>query len=620
MSNFNKIFFLTFLGLSLVVGKLQAQDNTTYFINPIYLPIEITDTIFSLKVESSQHNYDPYGYGFTNAYIDALVYNDAVNTWWAGTVMGPIVTLKKGKSTSITLINNFGKKVSTHFRGVELPIDAHHALNEGLTTGSSQTVNFEVKNNESSSTYFIEAQGTSDNTSKELGAEGTLRVLDDNNTLATPLPQTYAYDDWPLMFETKKFKTNAQGALEIDQDVSYTTGYEYLANELIEPYLIIVKNVNRFRLMNTDNKMTMNLGIGTRNMAPIVDNLGLTQPMHLIATDRGYTDKSYAKDEILVGPGERVDVLFDATNFGIGDTLFIYNKVSGIPADVMGSSASTQGYAQDKVLLKIIVGGSVSTFDNLTFPINLVPNAKPLMSDVSKTRLKKIRKDDLLVDGVIENITNFDNTVLDMMVINDIIKMDSTEVWTIENTTTEAQPFYLQHSEFWVTEIKENGTALVAADYPELFAGAQDNILIRAGWEVSFIAKFANYGSEISSDSTYYYRSAMIPTQNKGMIGQFVVWNQEGNPPVNTNNEELPAQTMTLFPNPNNTGVLYLKGNSDGQSLIRIMDVQGRIVREGLLPAMNGTGVIDIQGISKGFYFVEWRTEEGIATQKVIIE
>jgi blue copper oxidase len=535
--------------------------------------------------------------------------------------MGPIVSLRTGKTTSMTLINNYGKKVSTHLRGIELPIDAHNALKDGLAQGASQVVNFEVKNNASSSTYFVETQGTSDNTSKELGAEGIIRVFDPNNTaLATPLPQTYAYDDWPLMFETKKFTTNAQGGLEVDQDVSYTTGYEYLVNEQMTSYLIIAKNVNRFRFMNTDNKMTMNLGIGTRNMAPIVDNLGITQPMHLIATDRGYTDKSYAKDEILVGPGERVDVLFDAANFNIGDTLFIYNKVSGIPADVMGSSASTQGYAQDKVLLKIIVGGSASTFDNLTFPINIMPNVKPLMSDVSKTRLKKIRKDDLPVDGVIENITNFDNTVFDMMVINDIIKMDSTEVWTIENTTTEAQPFYLQHSEFWVTEIKENGTALVAADYPELFAGAQDNMIIRAGWEVSFIAKFANYGSEISSDSTYYYRSAMIPTQNKGMIGQFVVWNQVRNPPVNTNNEELPAQTMTLFPNPNNTGVLYLKGNSDGQSLIRIMDVQGRIVREGLLPAMNGTGVIDIQGISRGLYFVEWTTEEGIATQKVIIE
>jgi hypothetical protein len=50
------------------------------------------------------------------------------------------------------------------------------------------------------------------------------------------------------------------------------------------------------------------------------------------------------------------------------------------------------------------------------------------------------------------------------------------------------------------------------------------------------------------------------------------------------------------------------------------MDVQGRIVREGLLSAMNGRCVINIQGVSKGFYFVEWRTEEGIATQKVIIE
>ena len=247
MSNFNKIFFLTFLGLSLVVGKLQAQDNTTYFVNPIYLPIEITDTIFSLKLDSSQHNYDPYGYGITNAYIDALVYNDAVNTWWAGSVMGPIVSLRTGKTTSMTLINNYGKKVSTHLRGIELPIDAHNALKDGLAQGASQVVNFEVKNNASSSTYFVETQGTSDNTSKELGAEGIIRVLDPNNTaLATPLPQTYAYDDWPLMFETKKFTTNAQGGLEVDQDVSYTTGYEYLVNEQMTSYLIIVKKCQSF--------------------------------------------------------------------------------------------------------------------------------------------------------------------------------------------------------------------------------------------------------------------------------------------------------------------------------------------------------------------------------------
>jgi hypothetical protein len=76
---------------------------------------------------------------------------------------------------------------------------------------------------------------------------------------------------------------------------------------------------------------------------------------------------------------------------------------------------------------------------------------------------------------------------------------------------------------------------------------------------------------------------------------------------------------MELYPNPS-TGILQLKGQSNEPSKASILDLQGRLMREQQIPALDGYTTINIDGLPNGLYFVEWRTQSGVVTGKLVIQ
>jgi len=53
---------------------------------------------------------------------------------------------------------------------------------------------------------------------------------------------------------------------------------------------------------------------------------------------------------------------------------------------------------------------------------------------------------------------------------------------------------------------------------------------------------------------------------------------------------------------------------------VRIFDVNGRLTRQEQLPAFSESTSIDIDGLKSGFYMVEWHTEQGVQTRKLLLE
>ena len=108
--------------------------------------------------------------------------------------------------------------------------------------------------------------------------------------------------------------------------------------------------------------------------------------------------------------------------------------------------------------------------------------------------------------------------------------------------------------------------------------------------------------------------------QGGGMMHQFVVTNDQQVCPgtVGTGHAGHDA-TMTLYPNPA-TDELYLMAHSSETTKIRLIDIQGRVLKTQILPAINGRTNIDIQGLKTGLYFLAWDTSNGRLVQKVVIK
>jgi len=96
---------------------------------------------------------------------------------------------------------------------------------------------------------------------------------------------------------------------------------------------------------------------------------------------------------------------------------------------------------------------------------------------------------------------------------------------------------------------------------------------------------------------------------------QFAVWNGVDR----TSIEEPLSEKLFLFPNPAEKE-LYFNGESPRISKVRIMDIQGRLLMEKMLPPFSGTTSIDISDIPRGLVIVEWTSGEDKALKKIVLE
>lgn len=648
---FTKAFIALFVCLSLGITSSNAQDSTTWFVNPILIQqfVDVDENNpLKLRMDPIVHNFNPNRFGAANnTLVPTMAYND-VNNPWLHTVLGPTIRWHYNDSIDFSVTNNLPVFTTTHWHGAHVPADADGGPHQIINPGQNWSRRIQVKDESASLWYHPHGMDvTYDHV--QMGLSGLL-IMDDptGDDIVTPLdsilhnlhdslPSTYGTNDFPLIFQTKKFEYNHDSSIVTIKhrfdpacgEGGYKDDFTYLVNGRVDPFIQVPPSLVRFRVLNGDAKFSFNLGIGDRTtMTP--------EGFYLIATDAGYTDKTYEMDEVLISPGERTEWLVDFSNFNHGDTIFIYNKVSDIPAHVIGSSSTTvtnnypNGFIQNRALLKIIVNQFFGIGPGtLTLPRDLRPLEPLATAQVSKTREKVFRKDNFTLDSCNTtvqknyNLYNIDSMLMDMMVVNDVVKMDSTERWTIHNITPISHPFHIHDIHFYVEKIEDTNTGITytrASDtLHHIFNGPKDNVLIEPGWKLSFIATFDDFGTDIQPQNSYMYHCHILPHEDRGMMGQFVVWDESLPPyPTSTEEPELAELDMRVFPNPT-TDVLYLEGSSMSNSTVRFMDVQGRVIREQSLAPFDGTTQLNAMNLPVGMLFIQWITEEGQATKKVII-
>ena len=601
--------------LFLMNTNLFAQE----FVNEIQIPplISSTETDYHLNVIETTHNFSPNGSDSMNTMVKTFAFEDA-NAPGTTSILGPTISWQYGKQLTPQVTNNLSERTTTHWHGAHVPQSADGGPHQIIEPGTTWSPTFEVLDKSATMWYHPHAMGL---TYKhvQMGLSGMIYVEDPIgedpllSQIHNILPTEYKVTDFPLIFQTKKFTRNStSNEIEIQAEQGFKDGYSYMVNGIIDPYLDVPSNMIRLRVLNGDGKFSFNFTLEYENGDPF--------PYQLIATDAGYMDRSYQKNELLMAPGERTEWLVDLRGLE-GETLYISNKVSGIPDGIIGNSSTTQGYAVDRQLLKLVVGPSTGGFSPIiAFPISLHPLETPALSKVSRTRLKTFRKDMFMVDGMMQNLYNIDSTLMNMMVVNDVVKLDSTEIWTIDNTSDIGHPWHIHDIHFWVTEIIDgNGVALNPDDYPEIFKGPKDNVLVQPGWKLSYITTFSDYGTEYKPSNSYMFHCHILPHEDRGMMGQFVVWNGLGNPPLSTEDPALSTRAMKLFPNPS-SGHVFLEGSSEGKSIVRLSDLRGRLLQEIPLPAFEGAVRLEVADLPKGLLVVEWLSEEGKAVSKVLLD
>ncbi|MFK7933663.1 MAG: multicopper oxidase domain-containing protein, partial [Saprospiraceae bacterium] len=526
----------------------------------------------------------------------------------------------------------------THWHGAHVPTFADGGPHQRINPDAKWSFDIQVKDKSATMWYHPHLMGKTYE-HVQMGLSGMLYVDDppagDDDPILVQLheilPHDYAINDFPIILQTKKFYNCGE---EDEPEQIFTEGfkkdYQFMVNGTMNPYLEVPASMVRLRLLNGDAKFAFSLNLGNEDNSQ-------TEDFELIATDAGYTDRSYSLPNIMMSPGERTEWLVDFRGRA-GDTLYLHNVVSDTVRFIPNIIGSKKKNGRDVNLLQIIVTEDQAAISPIiAFPISLHPQEIPAFDENTKERIKVFEFTDFTVGvevnprPVFDSLTNeckivtdineknvfsIDNTLMDMTIVNDTVMLGDTEIWTIKNETNDGHPFHIHDIHFHVTKVLDkDGNEIDPATRPAIFAGPKDNVLVEPGWTLSFVTQFNDFGTPIAPQNSYMYHCHILPHEDRGMMGQFVVW--DGSVPTNT--EETVTTELSVFPNPA-TNMLFIEGESTQESELRIYDLQGRLLQSQQFAPFSGQQAVDVSQLSKGMLFLEWISGEQRAVSKVVLE
>jgi len=560
-----------FLLLSISV-YVQAQ-------NPLNIPPALTGTTFNLTVQSGTQNF--FGTSTPTYGIN-------------GAFMSPTIIVNKGDSITLNVINNLNVKTTMHWHGLHVSAKNDGGPHQEILPSTTWSPSFKVRNQASTFWYHPHGAGqTEQQVSKGLAG---LFIVKDSSEAALNIPRTYGVDDIPIIVQSKAFDELNQIAIASNMDTAL------FINGTLNPYFNAPAQVIRFRLLNGSSLRTYNFGFSNG------------QTFYQIATDGGLKDSSLALTRIILSPGERAEILINFSGM-TGQTVFFKNFGSELPIGMYGSNTVGAGVdtihdyhdnflnGADFNLLQInIVAQNGSPVTSI--PSTLIPFVP--FNAINATNFRTIVMDTLRLLPIdppnrAEGPFGLNNQTFNMDSINQVIHLNTTEIWTLHNKTLVAHPFHIHDIQFNI--IEKSGIPVSATE-----KGWKDVVLVLPGDSVKFITKFETFAD---NSVPYMYHCHLLHHEDDGMMGSFLVIDT-----TTTGISDLDFQrNFSIYPNPS-TDVLHIHSKSNANFSVSILNSVGQMMVE--IPANNGYLKINTSNFLKGLYIIQIKTDHNQFNQKFI--
>jgi FtsP/CotA-like multicopper oxidase with cupredoxin domain len=261
-------------------------------------------------------------------------------------------------------------------------------------------------------------------------------------------------------------------------------GNLFLINGQVNPVLSMKPGqVQRWRIVNQAPARFFRLGLEG-------------QPVNLIGTDGGLLDKPYPLQDILIAPGERVDLLVQAPL-----TPGTYRFLS-LPYSRGGMMTGTSG---TRSILTVSVDG---TPVNDAIPVSINPAAQRLAPDTSTLPHRSLTLSMMMGRGLI-NGQDYD---VNPYTINS--QVGTYEIWEIYNPTMMDHPFHQHVNEAQVISI-EGGAPGYAALYSSIPAW-KDTVIVPRGGKVTLLIPVKDF------TGMGMFHCHILEHEDIGMMG---IWN-----------------------------------------------------------------------------------------------
>jgi bilirubin oxidase len=548
--------------------------------NPLYIPPSYTGSVINLEVQTGSMNF----------YDTILTPTFGIN----GPFLAPTIIVNKGDSVTLNVINNLPVKTTMHWHGMHVSAMNDGGPHQEINPNTTWSPSFKVRNNASTLWYHPHGAGQTDPQVSK-GIAGMLIVKDSNEAVLN-LPRNYGIDDIPLIIQTKAFDELGQIAIATDLDTSI------FVNGTLYPYFNAPAQVVRFRLLNASSLRSFNFGLSNN------------QIFYQIATDGGLKDSSVALTRLLISPGERAEILIDFTGMQ-SQSIYFKSFASELQSGIYGSSLV--GFGADTIhdyqtnylngndfnLLQINIGGQTVN-PILTLPVGLLPYTP--QDPALATNYRTIIFDTLRLLPIdppnrAEGPFGLNNKTFHMDSINEVVHINTIEIWTLVNKTLVAHPFHIHDIQFSI--IEKGGIPPSSSEI-----GWKDVVLVMPNDSVKFITKFETFADNVTP---YMYHCHLLHHEDDGMMGSFLV--------IDTNSTGLSelelSKSFKAFPNPA-TNLLYFISNSNEKFSFTLINSMGEKIYTS--PFDNFHSVFDIGNYPAGLYYIQFISNNNNYIQKIL--
>jgi spore coat protein A len=379
--------------------------------------------------------YDKYAFTMQPGTVEILPGLETPILGYNGTFPGPTVRAKRGKPVHILQRNQSGRELNVHLHGgvTEPEHDGHP--HSAIPNGSEWE--YVYPNVQRSATMWYHDHAHGETAQTVFAGLAAFYILEDPEEEDLGLP-TGKYDV-PLLITDRSFNSDGSFRYRVDIDRGYR-GDTILVNGAVVPRMTVERRLYRFRILNASNARPYEL------------ELGNNRKMVQIASDGGLLTKPVVRRKIPMEPAERVDVVIDFRQFGVGSKIILHNNVG---------EASTSAIMR----FDVVRGGK----EEFRVPKKLAPEED--VPAVNQERSWPLTFQGLAGGGSMWQIAGggFSEMRIDCRP-----RQGTTELWTWVNNSQRTHPMHLHGYHFQV--VSRNGQPPHPGD-----AGWKDTVAVYPG-------------------------------------------------------------------------------------------------------------------------------------------
>lgn len=249
--------------------------------------------IINLEAMPQQHSFSD-GLGG-----DSLGYNRM-------SYLGPAFRLSREDRVQVCLRNALSDVTNLYWSGM-----SSESKTDGWTPvapGKSRTCKYSIQQIAATSWYHPVVRG--DTARQMYMGLGGIFIVDDE--IDHSLPHQYGVDDIPLVVQDRTFDHQGKMIYPLNPGgLNGSTSRVFITNGVVAPFLDVDSQCLRLRLVNGSNLSIYRFFLS--------GNL----PFQLIAIDGGFLEQPLLMDELILGSGERAELVVDFSLFEEGDSLLL---------------------------------------------------------------------------------------------------------------------------------------------------------------------------------------------------------------------------------------------------------------------------------------------------------